>query len=336
MITERCIPLDRPVEWKDALKGIPHGFGHTWDNSYAMHLTTGLKTYLYCFETVNSRIVCPISERVFKGYTDIVTPYGFSGLTGKGHYSEFPHQWEEFVKQKGYICGYIALHPVFENDSFFDTDDVCESNSLYFLDLTLSSDQLFANVDRNRKRQLRSFEQASAGFTFERSTLTKFFLSNYHHFIQALDAPPANYFSKETLTYLCSLENVFMVGAGEPNKIQAVYIFAYTSYAGECLFNVPLPEGRRFATPLLWCGVHYLKSIGVPMLNLGGGIRENDSVAQSKQRFGARRVPFKSLKQVYEPEIFNKLCRLANKDPDQRSGYFPPFETPSINVVKAS
>ena len=45
-----------------------------------MHLTSGLKTYLYSFERDPIRIVCPFAQREFDGYVDIVKPYGFSVL----------------------------------------------------------------------------------------------------------------------------------------------------------------------------------------------------------------------------------------------------------------
>ena len=163
MVKHHCIPLESPDEWKDVLKDVKHAFAHTWESCYAMHLTTGFKTYLYCFETENVRILCPISERRLDGYTDIVTPYGFSGFTGNGDCPEFPGYWKEFVKRRAYICGYIALHPIFENSTYFDPDEAYQLNSLYFLDLTLSLDELFANLDRNRKRQLETGSTTGSG-----------------------------------------------------------------------------------------------------------------------------------------------------------------------------
>ena len=67
MIKEDLIPLDSPAMWKQALDGIKHSFGHTWENCYAMQLTTGFKTYLYCFESEHGRVVCPIAERDYRG-----------------------------------------------------------------------------------------------------------------------------------------------------------------------------------------------------------------------------------------------------------------------------
>jgi hypothetical protein len=98
-----------------------------------------------------------------------------------------------------------------------------------------------------------------------------------------------------------------------------------TGATSDCLFNVPLPEGRRHATSLLWYGVNHLKSLHIPILNLGGGVRENDSVARSKQRLGSRKVPFRCLKEVYEPGVYGKLCREVGADPKDMNDYFPPY-----------
>jgi hypothetical protein len=328
MISHKCIPIDSPSLWREALKGIEHAFAHTWESCYAFYLTTGFKTYLYCFEAENVRIICPLSEREFDGYTDIVTPYGFSGFVGDGDFPEFPFYWKEFVEKKGYVCGYISLNSSFENRTYFEANDVHPSNSLYCLDLTLSREDLFSNLDSNRKRQLRAWERISAGMILDKPALTEFFLANYHDFIRGLKSSPVYQFTGETLAFLCDLENVFMVGAGEPGKIEAVSLFACTPFAGEYMFNVSLPEGRSHAVKLLWSGVNYMRSIGIPVLNLGGGVREGDSLAQFKARFGARKTPFKCLKQVYAPAIYRTLCRRASADPHDLSGYFPPYRNP--------
>lgn len=328
MTTQEFVPLDSPTEWRDALKGIKHAFAHTWENCYAMHLTTGLKTYLYRFEKENIRIACPISERMFGKYTDIVTPYGFSGLAGNNDCSEFSYYWKQFVRQRGYVCGYIGLNPVFENNTYYGPDEVYQYNSVYVLDLTLSQSELYANLSPNRKRQLKNWEKILSNIVLEKSTVTHFFLTNYPDFCGRRNASPTYNFSRDTLSFLTSLDNVLIVGIGNLEKVEAVSVFAYTADIGEYLFNVSLPESRHHSAALLWYGVNHLKSLQIPLLNLGGGILENDGVAQFKQRFGAKKLALKCLKQVYEPEIYETLCRQVNVDPNDLSGYFPAYRRP--------
>jgi hypothetical protein len=324
---QKSIALDSPAEWKAALQGIKHAFAHTWENCYAMHLTTGFTTYLYSFEDGSARIVCPIAEREFEGHVDIVTPYGFSGFVGNGNCPEFLLHWHQFVKERGYVCGYIALNPIFATDTYFNSSEIYRSNTLYFLDLTRGTDELWSNLDRNRKRELKGFDKI--GFILNRNALTNFFVENYPEFLRRVQASPASYFNRRTLTSLCNLSNVVIVGAGALGKIEAVYIFGHTPYAGDCLFNVAVPEGRHHATSLLWWGVNYLKSNHVPLLNLGGGVQENDSIARSKERFGSLQLPFRALKQVYNEEIYKELCLRRGADPADKTGYFPAYRSPA-------
>ncbi len=324
MIKHRCIPLDSPAEWKEALSGIKHSFSQTWENCYAMHLTTAYKTYLYCFEKEDLRIICPVSERTYGGFTDIVTPYGFSGFTGTEDFTEFPFYWEEFVKEKKYVCGYISLNPLLENKTYYKEEDSFSATNLYFINLDLSLTELYVNLDSNRKKQIKDFRKAETTFTYDKKILTAFFTGNYYNFLKRIGASAANYFVMETLEYICNLENVYMVGAGNGEEINSLYIFGCTNYIGDCLFNISTEDGKKNAPLLLWSGLKFFRSKKIPVMNLGGGIKNDDNVALSKQRFGAFSVPFINLKQVYDLEVYKKLCMEKNVSPDS-TGYFPAY-----------
>jgi hypothetical protein len=325
-VRQEYIPLDCPSEWKKAFQGIKHSFGHTWENCYAMQLTTGFKTYLYCFESDNVRIVCPIAEREYGGYIDIIKPSGFSGFVGSGSYPGFSRYWKEFAGQQGYVCGYLGLNPIFDYSAHFEPDEtyhyIHDQCDVYVLDLTPTEDELFANLSTNRKRQLKSWDRIASDFIFDKSILTDFFLDNYLEFYTSKNALGTYYFSRESFSYLLSLDNVFMVGARNGGQVVAVSVFAYTPDEGEYLFNVSLPEGQHYAASLIWYGVKRLKSLQIPLLNLGGGW---DSLAEFKRRFGAHKFSLKVLKQVYNHEIYQKLCRQAKVNPDDMTGYFPAY-----------
>ena len=238
MTKHKVIPLDSPREWKEALSGIGHAFAHTWENCYAMKLTTGFRSYLYCFEAENVRVVCPIAERICDKYIDIVTPHGFSGFIGTEDYPEFREHWSSFVSEQGYVCGYIALNPAFENASYFGHEEAYQSNSLYFLDLTLSYEELFARLDRNRKRQLGDWKEAATSFVFDRPALTEFLLATYPSFVRRVNASAANRFTRETLTFLCGLDSVFMVGAGEREAIEEPFISSLTLHTRLTVYSM--------------------------------------------------------------------------------------------------
>ncbi|HAY32512.1 MAG TPA: hypothetical protein PK536_01060 [Ignavibacteria bacterium] len=324
MSIHRIIPSDS-TEWDKTLEGINHSFAHTRQSCLAMKLTTGYNTYLYVFEKDNVIIVCPLAERKFNSYTDIVTPYGFSGFTGNGLHPDFLKYWDEFTKENNFVCGYLSQNPLFTKKDYYHSEDSYSNTNLYFLDLRQSLTELFDNLDANRKRIIKNFRQAEASFTYNKTSLTEFFISNNHNFLKSINASEANYFKRETLEYICGLENVYMAGAVEKDKIVSVYIFAHTEYSADCLFNVPLPEGRKYAPTLLWAGLKYYKSKKIPVMNLGGGLKEDDSIAMSKERFGAYKLPFINLKQIYNKNVYEKLCAEVNADKDDMNGYFPAY-----------
>ncbi len=326
MAVEDLVPLSSPSLWNKALEGIKHSFSHTWNSCYAMQLTTGLPTFLYTYTEKNIRIVCPICERSFAGYTDIVTPFGFAGFVGTEACPDFQEHWKEFARNKGYVCGYIGINPVFEDQSYIDLDSVYQYNNIYILDLSLSFAQLFSNLSTNRKRQLKNWEEDQKQICLEKTLLVNFFLKNYHDFIRRRNASSIYDFSMETLSFLLNLDDTFLVGMQINGKVVAVSVFVCTDHMGDFLFNVSVPEGQQFSVTLIWYAVNRFKSMGVPYLNLGGGIQENDSLAIFKRRFGPLVYPIKGLKQVYRPQIYEKLCQESNTDPNDRIGFFPPYQ----------
>lgn len=324
MTVHRRIPLDASAQWENALVGIPHGFAHTWGHCRSVQLSTNLPTYLYCFEGGGVRVVCPLAERRFQGQPDIVTPYGFGGFAGTDDCPGFPEHWAEFVAHEKYVCGYIGLNPLLRNQSYYAPAAAHAHNSVFTLDLRLPLEQLFGALHANRRRQLRAPLPAGTRIVWHPERLTAFFLASYQDFVRRAGAAPVYHFSPETLASLCALEGVILIGAEVDGRLEAVVVFGYTPHLGDYLFGVALPQGRRHSTRLLWCGVERLRSLGIPLLNLGGGARPDDGIAEFKRRFGARELPLIGLRQIYRADAFQALCRAAGIVPPG-SGYFPPY-----------
>lgn len=319
------IGLDDRAGWQAALRDIPHGFAHTWEWCRAMAASSEGATFLYEYRHGDTRVVCPLSERSWQGTIDIVTPYGFSGFAGNGDCPGFAEAFHAFARQRGYVCGYIGLNPLFTNRTHLAPGDVHTQNTLYLLDLSQSVSDLFANLSAGRKGQLRDWEAVRTSLDEDRDSAAGFLIENLAGFLEHKGAGGVYAFSDQTLAALVSSEDVLLVGARRGGELVAVSVFAHTPHAADYLFNVSTPAGRDFAAALVWFGVRRLKRMAVPWLNLGGGIRPDDGVARFKRYFGGERAPLECLKQVYRPEPYERLCRQAGVDPLDRTGYFPPF-----------
>jgi hypothetical protein len=327
---QTLIPLCEENEWKSVLANVPHAFGHTFENCRAMQLAHGMETYLYHFSDQDVHIVCPIAERTYKGTADIVTPNGFSGFAGNKIHPGFPEHWRRFVIKRGYICGYIGLNSILEQKVFFPDEPVYSHNNLYALDLTLTEDQLLNNFSSGRRAQVKNHEQQLHAFTEDKSLLKEFFLENYYAFFSRLNARQMLDFSSESLSELLDSSNVILTGRLSDGNIQAVSVFGYTGHIAVYLFNISLPEGRQYAVPLLWQGIRILKEKNIPVLNLGGGVKKDDSIAKFKERFGAKCYPLTSLKQIYNADTYQELCERAGVESGDLNGFFPAYHSPGL------
>ena len=324
------IPLDERERWIAALADVPHGPAHTWGFCRAVQLTSGARTYLYRYESGAGQVVCALAERAHAGEIDVVTPYGFGGFATSGEWAGFAAAWREFALERGWVCGYIALNPLFADAGPFASEEVLVRNRLYVLDLRQGPERLWAGLSRNRRRQLRDWETSGARLELDRSRLARFLVDNYTAFFARKGAGPATDFRRDTVAAMAELDEVLLVGAGA-GELEAVTAFGYTSHVADALFAVSRPGGERHSARLVWWGVERLRDLGVPYLNLGGGIRDGDDVAEFKRRFGASQQPLASLRQVYRPDVYERLCAETGVSPG-RSGWFPPYRAPGAGA----
>jgi len=318
----KIVSLDSKNEWNKALSGIRHSFCHTWEYCYAMHLTTGFQTYLFCFEKDGVRIVSSLTEKKFEEYQDLSKPFGFNGFAGNGYHPGFLSEWNRFISEKNYVSGYLGLHPVFGVNGLFDSSEIYHYNNVYVLDLKPNHEEILNNMSNGRKNQLLKFDEISPKLSEDRIAIKNFFLDHYNDFLKRRKAKSFYYLSAESISYLFSIKNILVIGAFEMGKCVAASLFGYTKQIGVGLYHVSLPGAEHYSAHLVWYAAKKLKSIGIPKLNLGGG---TGGIAKFKKRFGTDVYPLKCVKQVYRKDIYDSLCQEINADPNDFDGFFPSY-----------
>jgi hypothetical protein len=321
-VADRLIPLSRREEWEQALVGVPHVFGHTWGGCHALGLG-GAPAALYVAEGERAMVACPLIEREIDGRLDVATPYGFSGLTGTGPWPGFAEHWGEFAVSRGYVAGYLAVNALFGDDTYADPATVTVANETYALDLRRGVEGVCSGLSTNRRRQLRGWR--AEDFDVDGEGLAEFFVEQYPLTMERKEAAARHRFPEATLAALCELPETFLVGARGEGGVESVSLFGFTPHAGDFVFNAALPGCAHHSVPLIWSAVHLLVERGVPWFNLGGGMSPGDSLADFKARFGARPLPMRAVKAVYDRAAYEELCRHHGGDPDDRDGYFPAY-----------
>lgn len=324
-LIQTLIPLDAPDEWSRALDGIPHSFTHTWDHCYAMHLTTRYPTYLYSIRQGDTRIVCPIAERPAGKYVEAITPWGFSGFTGNGEIPGFTAMWDSFLRSRGYVTAFITLNPLFQRPAYTDPQWTLEYNTLHFIDLTRTEEEIFGAFSRTRRQAIRKWLESDVVIVRDRDALASFFLEHHERFFREQGVPKAYLFSRRSFDHLLSLREVHLIGAGTREGLQGILLSWHSAYTAESIFSVRRPEGRPTLAGLSWMTAKYFKSLGVPNLNLGGEVNAREGIAGLKRLFGTYTLPLKSLRQIVRPDIFRELCQEAGCAAES-TGYFPPYQ----------
>jgi hypothetical protein len=197
-------------------------------------------------------------------------------------------------------------------------------SEIYALDLTQSLEFLASRMSENRKRQLKKIGGLSNKLSMDKEKLSGFFLDHYENFIQQKSASTVYHFSKPALKFLVEQDNVLMTGYIENGKVLAVSVFGHTDYAADFLFNVSTDSGKDSSFALMWLAIERLKTMNIPVLNMGGGVKTGDALSEFKKRFGGEVKKLASVRQIYDREIFQRLCIDAGVDMNQKE-YFPPY-----------
>ena len=321
-VRSRLIGIEQRDTWCEALTGISHGYWHGWDACAAMAEGTGLPTYLFACEdaTTGARAACAFSDRQWQGEVDIFTPAGFGGFVSAGDATSLRAHWLAIAAERGYVCGYFALHPMLANHSLHE--NLADTNTLYVLDLAAHPNISF---DRSVRRDLRDWQKSGRSFVNDRNQLIEFVLQNYASFMHSMNSNPASIWSPETLGAMCGDPNVLMVGVADDQGICAMYSFAMSAFGAEAHLNISVRGGKEFTTALIGWGIGELAARRVPWLNFGGGIVRGDSVAKAKEKFRPMHRPLTVAREIYREDRYRALCDSAGVDADSASGFFPAY-----------
>lgn len=326
ILSARLISLANPVDWERAVSRAPHGPAHThWYNAALAKSTEG-EIVLFEYVTGENRAVCPITRRPYGKAVDIATPYGFGGFATHGPCEGLPAELRRFAVEQGWICGYLALHPLLPHP-FVATDGLERSRTIYVLDLSTGEDQLLASMHETHRYEVRKNSELLKLINTDVNSLSDALPALYAETLARVGASDTYRFSGATLNAWFSSTGCLMLGMGDP--LEAIVLCFYTKDIADYFINASTNKGRNYTRILLWAAARELKRRGVHYFNLGGGARNLDALEAFKQRFGGKAFNVPALKQVYRREQFAAFCRQA--EPAKGAvDYFPPYRSPSI------
>lgn len=328
-LQQRLIKLSDEQEWNRALLNVPHGFAHTHWYNQAMHLASQREIVLYHGQTNDFSVICPLSLRRKDANDefDITTPYGYSGIMMRGEYSQFDHEWHEFMRVNQFVCGHIALHPLYSNTSnFWQDEHVYEGNKCFYIDLTQSMETIEKNLSSDHRHRLRQFYKSGLTVSTEKnSELISAFIYLYENGLQTRQAAAIYNFGESAWRKILLSDAAHLFSVTLNNEIAAVAVFILHDDIADYYMISSTHSGRAYARPIIMEAIKYFKEKSIHWLSLGCGIKQNDDLEKFKAHFGGEAFATRALKQIYNFSAYEALCQRYQVDSAQISGYFPPY-----------
>ncbi len=330
----RLIDISQRSEWVQALKAVPHAHAHTWEYCAAMAESSHLPTLLYVAQQPAGRLVCSLSVRSKEeGCRELVSPYGFGGMASdcRGEpLHDLAQAWKDFARQSGFVSAYVMQHPAFSLDTETWDADLHAHHLLFMVDLTDDIDGIWEKMRKGYRYDIRRCESdPGVRLVTDHEALASALVDLYPQTVQRVGASEVYRFSTSTLRRLAQAPGCLLLGIETASGIEAVAMFLHTPYTADYFLNATTPEGRQHTRLLVWSAIKALKQLRVPGLNLGGGVRDDDTLAQFKRRFGGRTVRGQALKQIFDRDKYSCLCRRYCAAGHDQTGFFPPYWRPS-------
>lgn len=274
----------------------------------------------------------------YRGYYDIVTPYGYGGpiiincLAKVKLIESFKKYMNKIFEEQNIVSEVIRYHPIDKN--YLDFDSYCMSDFIrntVCVDLT-KEDILYTEINKKTRNQIRKAykENLEIEFDFEFKTLD-LFKKMYYQTMDKNNASEYYYFSDEFFTNNTKFlkDKIIIINAYKDNihlsasmfLISNNYMHYYLSATRNDCYKY-CPVDFIIYNAILW-GNNNKKNL----LNLGGGFSNSldDSLYKFKRNFSKEGTyEFRLGKSIRNKKIYDALVTekgLTNRDSD----YFPRY-----------
>ena len=325
-VHHELLPLGDKRLWDEAAARTPHVPAHDHDHVAAFQASSHDPHFLYvCRNDLGEvEVVCPVAVRTDSA-PDLYTPYGLGGFASRRPLPWFSAEWNAFAERSGWITSYIAMNPLLVTDLGFPSDVTRPAGDLFIVDLRPGLDVVSRSMSRSRRATLARWDLSPGTITTDRSWILDFLRREADGHFGRRSARDTYFFSHGTWERLLSSPSVIATAAVGGAGLSACCIVGTSARSADFLFGISRPGGESYSAPLIWEAMKDLHGAGVQTLNLGGGIRDGDGVAEFKRRFGAVRTSMTTFQVVHDPERYARLCQESGSPAAEASGFFPPY-----------
>ncbi len=246
-------------------------------------------------------------------YLDIVSPYGYSGPVinnNKGYWHTFAAAFMNYCEGYGVIAEFARLNPYIVQTLPYGEHHY--EHDIFYIDLTKSENEIWKGFDKGCRSAIKD---ENVVFAHGVPQLVRRF---YEFRMSQLKADGYE-FDELFFNKLSSMDCV----ACFYNENAGIIILRYGDYAHYFLSGSIKPGQTN---SLVWNAIKWAKAQGCKIFNLGGGLKEGDSLESFKRSFSHDSKPFYTYRRTHNLEVYNQIC--ASKGIDQtRTDYYPAYRS---------
>lgn len=318
------------VEDRAAWESVAALPGQSWAHAAGL-AAGGWDPRLAVVEAGAGRLILPFHLRWSGAAADIATLPGLSGALLQGEPLAPLRAWAEFARTQGWVAGYIQLAPLAEAV----TDGLPEEgvlpgtlgrivahNALFVFDL--ATWDIGRSVGVNMRRSIRLGDRRGARLVTDPARIGALFGALYAGTLARNSTPGG--FGEVVLQRWFAEPGVLAFAAEVEGRIEAAQLGRAARGWADLHLAGATEAGRPCQAWLIAQALAACRAAGLRHVNIGGYGVAGDGLHRMKARLGAREVPLRSLRQVYDPARFAALCAAAGADPED--AYFPPWRRP--------
>jgi serine/alanine adding enzyme len=307
-------------------------------------------SHLFIYEDGDKRLLYPFRLRglphlqqfeEFADWFDITSDYGYGGP--KISVPEYDPNAQEFVRnavcafdqfcaEQRVVSEFCRFHSLFDN-----TQDVKNEyqpifcNQTVWVDLSLPEDELWQQIRKGYRYDIRKTEKqgveietgntqvyADTFYQLYLKTMEDVRAREYYFFSQAFFRNTLQLLAGHALVFLCRYQGNVIAAA--------LYIWGkqFLHYYFACMDRKYAHIGGNKV--IQYQAILWGKKQEFTKLHLGGGVggSDTDSLMLFKSGFSPLRANFHIAKRVHNYDIYRKLCKLVDVDPDTES-FFPAY-----------
>jgi serine/alanine adding enzyme len=259
-------------------------------------------------------------------YYDLITPYGYAGFyyKNKTTFDKFLLLFREEAKKRNYITEVVRQNP-YINIELESYDFIVKKTTLGInIEKYKTFDDYLNDTSRDNKRGFKI--AVKNNLLFEMCELNsenlKDFLKIYNDTMENLQASKYYFFNDKYFDNLINFKNnIFLASIKKDNLIIAsCIIFKYKKYLHYHIGGSLLEYRNLRPNNFLHCNVtKYGIENKFSMYHLGGGLKDNDSLYEFKNKIGDISFNYNIYKNVLNKDVYNRIVSISPED----DGHFP-------------